>query len=40
MFYLKRNLPIWERALRATGAIALIAVDLLGVTPPGAPRPS
>lgn len=40
MLYLKRNLPIWERALRATGAIALIAVDLLGVIPPGAPRPS
>lgn len=35
MFYLKRNLPIWERALRATSAIALIAVALLGVTPLG-----
>ncbi len=25
MLYLKRNLPLWERALRAAGAIALLA---------------
>lgn len=35
MFYLKRNLPTWERALRAAGAIALLAAALLPGIPAG-----
>jgi hypothetical protein len=26
MFYLKRNLPLWERALRTAGALVLAAL--------------
>lgn len=35
MFYLKRNLPAWERALRAAGAIALLAAAWLSGIPAG-----
>ncbi|WP_336693783.1 DUF2892 domain-containing protein [Delftia acidovorans] len=32
MFYLKRNLPLWERILRTAGALALAALAAMAWT--------
>lgn len=32
MFFLKRNLPIWERALRLVAALVVLWLGLSGIT--------